>query len=300
MIKFRFFLGALMVLATTLMVDAQVRTSSNGVRSSNDNSVRTSTNGQNNTIRNSNSNISPAKPQISSEGNIRQNSSSNSVVNNQGAVRNSANNTSTNMQRNPSNSVRGNQGQSVRSNQGGNQGVSNPRGNNSNTRSSEAVRSTRVDNAPQGQSFSKNNVRYARPNPDRNQYHANNNAKFRQIRYNNYNYYIDDGYYYQYFDSKYRRVAAPYGMMVPTLPYGYSNIYISGNQYYYANGTYYMWDRNNYYVTQPPVGAIVYALPPFAEKVYINGQRYYEVDGAIYARVRFQGYRAYQVIGYIY
>ena len=49
----RFFLGALMVMATTLMVDAQVRTSNNGVRSNSDKAVRTNTTTQDNTRSNS-------------------------------------------------------------------------------------------------------------------------------------------------------------------------------------------------------------------------------------------------------
>lgn len=286
--KLHLFLSALMVLATTLMVDAQVRNSS-GVRSSNDNSNRNSAAVQNNSVRSSSQNLPKEKTQISQSEKVNKNQTRG--ITNQGNVRNSANNSAS--VRNESNTVRNNSGQTVRNSSIDARSSANPRAN-------QGVRSTNVEKIPEVQNFNKSNVRYANSNPNRNQYHANNNAKFRQIRYNNYNYYMDDGYYYQYYDNRYKRVAAPFGMMVPTLPYGYSNIYISGNQYYYANGTYYSWDRANYYVIQPPVGAIVFALPPYSEKVYINGRKYYEYDGAIYARVNFQGQRAYQVIGYIY
>ena len=76
-------------------------------------------------------------------------------------------------------------------------------------------------------------------------------------------YYFYRGNWYQWRGDWYRSwggawvvVDAPIGLLVPSLPPYYTEIWWSGTPYYYANETYYVWDaaRNEYQVVDPPDG----------------------------------------------
>ena len=158
----------------------------------------------------------------------------------------------------------------------------------------------RIDRQPEAQNFSRNSVRFTRSTSERTIYYSGNTGNFDAVRHNNYNYYMDNGYFYQFQNNRYRRVAAPFGMRIHQLPQNHLNIYIGGSHYHYYHGTFYVLDYDSFYVVQPPVGAIVSVLPADYERVFINGRRYYEYFGVLYAKVNFNGRRAYQVMGYLY
>jgi len=269
--KLKLFLGAFVMVASSVFINAQVRSNTgNGVRSSGEK-------------------IEKADRAVRSTNSVRETTEPKVKVRYGHGVQNPRQNTV----RNQSNT------RSTRTTQSN---ASNPRIANSPTRrnsSNEKVRTVRVENLPKVRNFDRNTIRYESGSARRVIYHNNNNANFNHVTFNHNQYYLDNGYYYQYSNNRYMRVVAPVGFYLPTLPMGYTNIYIGGSQYYYYGGTYYNWHNGNYYVVQPPVGAIVYALPADYEKVYINGDRFYEYFGVLYQKVHYRGHRAYQVVGYL-
>jgi hypothetical protein len=79
------------------------------------------------------------------------------------------------------------------------------------------------------------------------------------------------------------------GMVIGTLPLGYSQVYVGGNPYYYDQGVYYQPGSSGYVVVNPPVGALVAQLPPGAEAIQVGPTVYYYVAGAFYVQQP-QGY----------
>ncbi len=264
-------------------MNAQVRsTSGNTVRSGSEKEIRTN------------------QPVRSDANQVRQSTRSNSPVRSNSDQQIRSNNSSTNNVRsNIPNPVRNTNAPTVRSEPVRTSQINNGQAVRGNTSSDENSKIIRVENQPKARNFDRNSVRFENGSTRRVIYHNNNNANFNHVTYNHNQYYLDNGYYYQLYNNRYRRVMAPVGFYIHTLPIGYTNIYIGGNQYYYYNGTYYNRYNSNYYVVQPPVGAIVYALPADYEKVYINGQKYYEYFGVLYQKVYYYGDRAYQVVGYL-
>ena len=75
------------------------------------------------------------------------------------------------------------------------------------------------------------------------------------------------------------------GIVIGALPFGYNQIYVSGNPYYYYQGVYYENGPSGYVVVTPPLGALVPALPPGAEAVTAGPTVYYYAGGAFYVQV---------------
>jgi hypothetical protein len=67
-------------------------------------------------------------------------------------------------------------------------------------------------------------------------------------------YYFDHGSWYRPVRGSYTVVAAPLGIVLPTLPPFYTTVWFGDTPYYYANDTYYLWsmDQDGYVVTAPP------------------------------------------------
>jgi len=99
-------------------------------------------------------------------------------------------------------------------------------------------------------------------------------------------FYYADGLYYRHHDSGFIVTVPPVGLVVHTLPVGYTVFVHSGRTYYYYADVYYTWDtyRNAYRVVRPPVayydvefapGQVLDSLPDGAYSVTINGAQYY-------------------------
>lgn len=112
-------------------------------------------------------------------------------------------------------------------------------------------------------------------------------------------FYMSDGYFYQYNNNQYTVVEPPLGAALTQLPEGAESIVINGEQYYELNGVYYQavtkddgsvvyevvgkdgqLDTTNYNDVPPPtipeanVGEIVTDLPPDTRKVNLNGETF--------------------------
>lgn len=99
-------------------------------------------------------------------------------------------------------------------------------------------------------------------------------------------FYYADGLYYRHHDSGFIVTVPPVGLVVHTLPVGYTVFVHSGRTYYYYADVYYTWDtyRNAYRVVRPPVayydvefapGQVLDSLPDGAYSVTIDGAQYY-------------------------
>ncbi|MHC3994770.1 DUF6515 family protein [Thiomicrolovo sp. ZZH C-3] len=99
-------------------------------------------------------------------------------------------------------------------------------------------------------------------------------------------FYYADGVYYRRHDHGFVVAVPPVGLVVRSLPVGYTVFVHSGRTYYYYADVYYTWDsyRNAYRVVKPPVayydvefapGQVLDALPDGAYSVTINGAQYY-------------------------
>lgn len=142
-------------------------------------------------------------------------------------------------------------------------------------------------------------IKYRKDKPEVVAVRSTNKPKMDVINYNNKNYYYDSGNYYRRYNNNYVKIAPPSGLRVKVLPRGYISISINNRKYFYFEGVYYSPSNNGYIIETPPVGTIVYALPADYEKVEINGEIYYEYNGILYERIRYNGERAYEVVGYL-
>jgi len=121
-----------------------------------------------------------------------------------------------------------------------------------------------------------------------------------------YNYYYDEGLFYQYDNDQYTVVEPPVGAEVDKLPSKAQSIVIDGQEYYEYNGVYYQAvtkdDGKVIYevagkdgvlntggtgaagadAVVPKVGDITYDLPADCKKVKLNGQTLYVSDDGIY------------------
>ncbi len=112
-------------------------------------------------------------------------------------------------------------------------------------------------------------------------------------------FYMSDGYFYQYNNNQYTVVEPPLGAALTQLPEGAESININGEQYYELNGVYYQpvtkddgstvyevvgkdgqLDTSNYSDVPPPtipeanVGEVVTELPPDTRRVKLNGETF--------------------------
>lgn len=108
-------------------------------------------------------------------------------------------------------------------------------------------------------------------------------------------YYYYDGLFYHPYRGAYRVIAPPVGIIVPSLPMGYSIIKWYDRDYYFYDNVYYEWlpyERGYRVVELPssspmqqsfntdnPIGTIYYELPNGVEVRLINGIEYYYFEG---------------------
>ena len=109
------------------------------------------------------------------------------------------------------------------------------------------------------------------------------------------NYYYHEGLFYHPSRGAYIIVNPPIGMIIPSLPTGYSMVRVYGRDYFFYDNIYYEWapSYNGYRVVElpettstsqnsqmdNPVGTIYYDLPSGAQRRLINGVEYYYADG---------------------
>ena len=117
-------------------------------------------------------------------------------------------------------------------------------------------------------------------------------------------FYYADGIYYKHASSGFIVSVPPIGLIVTTLPVGYTVFVMSGRTYYYYADVYYVWDsyRAGYRVVEAPVddsayqpGDIVESLPDGASAVTINGMQYYRYDN-LYFMQTIQGNRIVYIV----
>ncbi|MDD2382829.1 MAG: hypothetical protein PHN18_01425 [Sulfurospirillaceae bacterium] len=108
-------------------------------------------------------------------------------------------------------------------------------------------------------------------------------------------YYYHEGIFYHPSRGAYIVVNPPLGMIVPSLPMGYSMVRVYNRDYFFYDNIYYEWapSYNGYRVvelptnvTMPqntqmnnPIGTIYYDLPRDSEVRIINGVQYYYFEG---------------------
>lgn len=300
---FKFFLGAFTIMASSILVDAQVRSTGNSNRGNSDKATV-------NQVPSRSTQVAPVRTAPNSNSSIRSNDSSvksQPTRTTQPAVATQpTRSTNANVRTEPTRatqetrSIRSSENtvKPVRATQNGNTSQS---VRNNNTKSEE-IRTVRVEQVPKAETFERRSVRYENNNNNSDGviYLSNNRREHvHKVKYNQHDYYMDNGYYYQWYNNNYRLIPAPIGFRMSSLPYGYHNMYIGGTNYYYFNGTYYNYYDNYYQVVQPPMGAIVYDLPMYAQRIFINGRKYYEYFGVVYKRIHYYGERVYQVVGYL-
>lgn len=169
------------------------------------------------------------------------------------------------------------------------------------SKSESSNRTTTVTSQPQNikNKVDRSKVTYKKSEPKVVAVRSTKNKGMKTVSYNNKNYYYDSGVFYRKYNDNYVKVAAPSGMRISTLPQGYVRVSVNGRGYFYFEGIFYSKSNNDYIVETPPLGAIVYALPADYEKVIVDGGIFYEYNGVLYERIRYNGERAYQVVGYI-
>jgi hypothetical protein len=126
------------------------------------------------------------------------------------------------------------------------------------------------------------------------------NHNYINLRYNGYDYYYNNGFYYRPSNGVYVVVAPPRGLRVTVIPTGFFTIMVGTVPYYYYQGAYYRRDvvANNYEVVEPPMGAIVPELPiDDVQTVVIGGKTYFEFDNILYKPVVTQTGVQYKIIG---
>ncbi len=121
--------------------------------------------------------------------------------------------------------------------------------------------------------------------PRRNSVVASFSFPFATIAFGGYSYRYCDGVYYRPYNNVYRVCAAPVGIYINVLPFGYRRIVVNDYPYYYYNGTYYEDYEESYRVIAPPVGAVVESIPDGYETIVIDGETYYSVDDVQYKPV---------------
>ena len=115
-----------------------------------------------------------------------------------------------------------------------------------------------------------------------------------------YNYYYDQGVYYQGTESKdnYKVVQAPEGAEITELPSGYTTTVAEKTTYYYHGGVFYKQTEKGYKVVTAPIGAIVYKLPEGGEEIDSKGNKLIKFNGAYYQPIMHDGEDAYEVVKY--
>ncbi|MDI9337293.1 MAG: DUF6515 family protein [Alphaproteobacteria bacterium] len=112
------------------------------------------------------------------------------------------------------------------------------------------------------------------------------------------NFYFHGGFYYDYFENKYRIIAPPFGFTLDVLPDNYFSFEWGGVPHFYYHGVFYRRENNVYVVEEPIVGAVVYEIPEQdAEIVTINNNNYYEINGYLYQKGKTNSKTSYTVVG---
>ena len=122
---------------------------------------------------------------------------------------------------------------------------------------------------------------------------------YHRFRHRDYDYYENDGVYYNFNNGKYIVIAPPIGMRVRYLPFRNVRIYQGDRLFFYYNGVFYSSIPNDdeYEIIEPPIGAVVNELPFDANKVEIDEQIYYEYNNTLYKKIRTEYGKAYEVVG---
>jgi len=118
-------------------------------------------------------------------------------------------------------------------------------------------------------------------------------------------FYYADGIYYRRAASGYIVSVPPVGMVVSTLPIGYTVYMVGGRTYYYYADVYYVWDdpHTGYRVVSPPAdtsgylpGDIVETLPDGAYSVTVNGRQYFRYADVYFLQAIQNGAVVYVVV----
>lgn len=124
-------------------------------------------------------------------------------------------------------------------------------------------------------------------------------ATYHRIHHHNYEYYENEGRYYNFNNGKYILIAPPVGLRVRYLPLNYVRLVLGNKEFFYCNGVFYnpVPYNDEYEIIDPPIGAIVSDLPFDANKIEIDERIYYEYNNTIYKKIRTEYGRAYEVVG---
>ncbi len=112
----------------------------------------------------------------------------------------------------------------------------------------------------------------------------------------NRSYRYDEGVFYAPYNNGYQVVPAPPGAYVPSLPEGYQQVAVGGQNYYYFGGAFFVLNGNQYEVVQAPAGAVVYNLPQGASPVQVDSYNYMQYNGTYYQPIQINGQDAYEVV----
>ncbi len=134
-----------------------------------------------------------------------------------------------------------------------------------------------------------------------------------------YQYFYNDGFFYQYADNEYTVVEPPIGAAIAALPPKAESIVINGTQYYEYDGVYYqpitkddgtvmyqvagkdgeLNTDNGAQPLPPQIGDIVTSIPPNCKTVNVNGQKFYVSSDGYYFQdaTDANGNRVYKVAG---
>jgi Family of unknown function (DUF6515) len=91
-------------------------------------------------------------------------------------------------------------------------------------------------------------------------------------------------------------VPAPPGAYVQSIPEGYQQVQVGGENYYYFGGAFFVLNGNNYEVVQAPAGAVVYNLPQGASTVQVDNYNYVQYNGTYYQPIQINGQDGYEVV----
>jgi len=81
------------------------------------------------------------------------------------------------------------------------------------------------------------------------------------------------------------------GVIVASLPHGYTTVVVDGSPYYYYDDIYYRSGPGGYVVVEAPATAVVRDVPSGYERVVVNGVTYYVNNGVYYTYTSY-GYQA--------
>ncbi len=118
------------------------------------------------------------------------------------------------------------------------------------------------------------------------------------VKFEDTNYYLDNGDFYIYNGGRYVLVAPPTGLQIANLKEQVPNLEEVGDTDYYGKGIFYKKSNVNAFETEvAPEGAIIYGLPSLTETVTIDDEAYYEYLGVLYEKVFVDGEQGFKVVG---